>query len=118
MTGVGWCWAVCVAGGRGAGDPVQLLQEHRADDDPVLLLVLHGLLGPVAIRANEPLISLNISLVSARSRTIATLMYSPSSQVILYSFYKNIVLTMILFYYSFFTGFSGTSLYQDFVYSG
>lgn len=38
--------------------------------------------------------------------------------MILYSFYKNIVLTMILFYYSFYTGFSGQSLFQDYVYSG
>jgi magnesium-transporting ATPase (P-type) len=40
------------------------------------------------------------------------------AQVILYSFYKNIVLTMILFYFSFFTGFSGQSLYDDWVYAG
>ena len=39
-------------------------------------------------------------------------------QVILYSFYKNIVLTFILFYYLFFTGFSGQSLFEDWVYSG
>jgi hypothetical protein len=38
--------------------------------------------------------------------------------VILYSFYKNIVLTFILFYYLFFTGFSGQSLFEDYVYSG
>lgn len=38
--------------------------------------------------------------------------------MILYSFYKNIVLTFILFYYLFFTGFSGQSLFEDWVYSG
>jgi phospholipid-transporting ATPase len=38
--------------------------------------------------------------------------------VIIYSFYKNIVLTMILFYYTFYTGFSGQSLFEDYVYTG
>jgi magnesium-transporting ATPase (P-type) len=39
-------------------------------------------------------------------------------QVILYSFYKNIVLTLILFYFNFSTGFSGQPLFEDWVYSG
>jgi len=43
--------------------------------------------------------------------------YRRMSKVILYSFYKNIVLTFILFYYLFFTGFSGQSLFSDLVYS-
>lgn len=38
--------------------------------------------------------------------------------MILYSFYKNFVLTMILFYYCWFTGFSGQPLFEDYVYSG
>ncbi len=44
--------------------------------------------------------------------------YRRMSKVILYSFYKNIVLTFILFYYLFFTGFSGQSLFEDWIYSG
>jgi phospholipid-translocating P-type ATPase (flippase) len=43
--------------------------------------------------------------------------YRRMSKVILYSFYKNIVLTFILFYYLFFSGFSGQSLFSDLVYS-
>jgi phospholipid-translocating P-type ATPase (flippase) len=43
--------------------------------------------------------------------------YRRMSKVILYSFYKNMVLTFILFYYLFFTGFSGQSLFNDLVYS-
>ncbi len=33
-----------------------------------------------------------------------------------YSFYKNITLTLVLFYYCFYTGFSGTSLYESTAY--
>jgi phospholipid-transporting ATPase len=44
--------------------------------------------------------------------------YRRLCKVILYSFYKNIALTFILFYYCFFTGFSGQSLYESLVYSG
>lgn len=40
------------------------------------------------------------------------------AQAVLYSFYKNIVLTLTLFFYTFNTGFSGTSLYESLVYSG
>ena len=43
--------------------------------------------------------------------------YRRMSKVILYSFYKNIVLTFILFYYLFFTAFSGQSLFDDLIYS-
>eukprot|EP00612_Vaucheria_litorea_P000984 CAMPEP_0171460920 /NCGR_PEP_ID=MMETSP0945-20130129/5593_1 /TAXON_ID=109269 /ORGANISM="Vaucheria litorea, Strain CCMP2940" /LENGTH=1196 /DNA_ID=CAMNT_0011987199 /DNA_START=242 /DNA_END=3832 /DNA_ORIENTATION=+ len=44
--------------------------------------------------------------------------YRRLCKLILYSFYKNIALTFILFYYCFFTGFSGQSLYESLVYSG
>jgi phospholipid-transporting ATPase len=44
--------------------------------------------------------------------------YRRISKVVLYSFYKNIVLTLTTFYFNFATGFSGTSLYDDIVYSG
>lgn len=44
--------------------------------------------------------------------------YRRLCKVILYSFYKNIALTFILFYYCFYTGFSGQSLYESLVYSG
>ena len=39
--------------------------------------------------------------------------YRRICKVILYSFYKNITLTLVLFYYSFYTGYSGTSLFES-----
>ena len=39
-------------------------------------------------------------------------------QVILYSFYKNIVLTIILAWWTMDCGFSGQSLYESYVYAG
>eukprot|EP00736_Rhodelphis_marinus_P000457 Rmarinus@m.8664 len=44
--------------------------------------------------------------------------YKRMSKVVRYSFYKNIVITLTLFYYSGFTLFSGTSLYESLVYAG
>ncbi|KAG5185933.1 hypothetical protein JKP88DRAFT_310634 [Tribonema minus] len=44
--------------------------------------------------------------------------YRRLCKVILYSFYKNIALTFILFYYCFYSGLSGQSLYESLVYSG
>eukprot|EP00736_Rhodelphis_marinus_P009470 Rmarinus@m.21668 len=38
--------------------------------------------------------------------------------VILYSFYKNVTLVFTLFWFTFFSGFSGTALYESFMYSG
>lgn len=43
--------------------------------------------------------------------------YRRTSKVILYSFYKNIVLTFVLFAYTWLTGFSGQSLLEDYVYT-
>ena len=43
--------------------------------------------------------------------------YRRMSKVILFSFYKNIVLVLTLFYYQFIAGFSGTSLYEDYLQS-
>ena len=44
--------------------------------------------------------------------------YHRTSLVILYSFFKNLALVSLLFYYSFFNGFSGTSLYESIIYGG
>jgi len=44
--------------------------------------------------------------------------YRRLAKTILYSFYKNIVLTFILFYYQFLTGFSGHSIFESYVYAG
>ncbi|CAM9803620.1 unnamed protein product, partial [Ectocarpus sp. 12 AP-2014] len=44
--------------------------------------------------------------------------YRRVCKVILYSFYKNFVLTFCLFYFCFYTGFSGQSLFESLVYSG
>lgn len=44
--------------------------------------------------------------------------YRRLCKCILYSFYKNIVLTFMLFFYGFYSGFSGKSLFEDMVYSG
>ena len=43
--------------------------------------------------------------------------YRRVCKVILFSFYKNIVLTLILFAFNFNTGFSGQSLFDDYIHS-
>ena len=43
--------------------------------------------------------------------------YRRLCKVILFSFYKNIVLTLILFAFTFHSGFSGQSLFDDYVHS-
>ena len=43
--------------------------------------------------------------------------YRRLCKVILFSFYKNIVLTLILFAFTFSSGFSGQSLFDDYVHS-
>lgn len=43
--------------------------------------------------------------------------YRRMTKVVLYSFYKNVVITLSLFYYTSLTGFSGTSFYESIVYS-
>ena len=43
--------------------------------------------------------------------------YRRLSKVILYSFYKNVVLSMTMFYYTFSNAYSGTSMYEDYTYS-
>jgi magnesium-transporting ATPase (P-type) len=44
--------------------------------------------------------------------------YRRMSKVFLYSFFKNTVITLTLFYFNVYTGWSGTSLYESLVYSG
>lgn len=44
--------------------------------------------------------------------------YRRMAKVVLYSFYKNLVLVMTLFFFLFFSGFSGTSLYEDNIMAG
>eukprot|EP01138_Halocafeteria_seosinensis_P008155 gb/GECG01008335.1/.p1 GENE.gb/GECG01008335.1/~~gb/GECG01008335.1/.p1 ORF type:complete len:1457 (+),score=160.21 gb/GECG01008335.1/:1-4371(+) len=44
--------------------------------------------------------------------------YTRMSKVVLYSFYKNVVITLTLFAYNAFTGFSGQTFYESLVYSG
>ena len=43
--------------------------------------------------------------------------YRRMSKVVLYSFYKNVVITFTLFFFNALTGFSGTSFYESLVYS-
>jgi phospholipid-transporting ATPase len=43
--------------------------------------------------------------------------YIRQSRVFLYSMHKNMVITLTLFWYSFYTGVSGTSLYESWIYS-
>jgi phospholipid-transporting ATPase len=43
--------------------------------------------------------------------------YRRLSKVVLYSFYKNVVITLAIFYYCALTGFSGTSFFESIVYS-
>ena len=80
----------------------------------------------VGISGREGLQAVNSSDFSiAQFRFLLRLMllhgrwnYSRMSKVVLYSFYKNIVLTLTLFTYNAFTGFSGTSFYESMIYSG
>jgi phospholipid-translocating P-type ATPase (flippase) len=44
--------------------------------------------------------------------------YRRLCKVILYSFYKNVCLVFVLFFFSFYTGFSGQSLFESLIYSG
>lgn len=44
--------------------------------------------------------------------------YRRNAKVIIYSFFKNIVLTLVLFYFQADCGWSGTSFYESWVYSG
>eukprot|EP00941_MAST-03F_sp_MAST-3F-sp1_P001023 g1023.t1 len=43
--------------------------------------------------------------------------YRRACKVILYTFYKNVVITFTLFFYTFLTAFSGTSLYESVLYA-
>jgi magnesium-transporting ATPase (P-type) len=43
--------------------------------------------------------------------------YRRMSKVVLYSFYKNVVITLVIFYFNALTGFSGTSFFESIVYS-
>ena len=63
-----------------------------------------------------------LSLRSFRlSHVCSSIVIVPSycvSQVILYSFYKNIALVLSLFLFNFYNGFSGTTLFESFVQAG
>lgn len=43
--------------------------------------------------------------------------YRRTCKVVLYSFYKNIALTLVLFAYTFYSGYSGQSLFDDFIHA-
>ena len=43
--------------------------------------------------------------------------YRRTSKVVLYSFYKNIVLSIIVFLFTFYSGYSGQLLFEDYIYS-
>lgn len=44
--------------------------------------------------------------------------YRRMCKVVVYTFYKNFCITLVLFYYTFSTGYSGTSLFEQWLYSG
>lgn len=44
--------------------------------------------------------------------------YKRTAKVFLYSFFKNVVITLTLFFYTAMAGWSGTSFYESLVYSG
>ena len=44
--------------------------------------------------------------------------YLRMAKLVLYSFYKNIVLTLCIFLYLFFSGFSGQSIFESMLYAG
>ena len=67
----------------------------------------------------------NSDFAIAQFKFVKTLMmihgrwdYRRICKVVVYSFYKNIVLTIILFYFATDSAFSGQSLYEDYVYAG
>lgn len=43
--------------------------------------------------------------------------YRRTSKVVLYSFYKNIVLSIVVFFFTFYSGYSGQLLFDDYIYS-
>jgi phospholipid-transporting ATPase len=44
--------------------------------------------------------------------------YRRISKVVIFSFYKNIALTLVLFAFTFVSGYSGQLLFDDYIYSG
>lgn len=101
---------VTLAIGDGAND-VAMIQEAQIG------VGISGKEGRQAVNASDFAIAQfrylkRLMLVHGRSD------YRRVSRVILFSLYKNIVLTITLFFFTFFNGFSGQTCFDDFVYSG
>jgi phospholipid-transporting ATPase len=101
---------VTLAIGDGAND-VAMIQEAQIG------VGISGKEGRQAVNASDFAIAQfrylkRLMLVHGRSD------YRRVSRVILFSLYKNIVLTITLFFFTFFNGFSGQTFFDDFVYSG
>lgn len=115
----GFCVCVVVAGDRVPPPARHLLTAACA---PPLAAHQVG----VGISGREGLQAVNSSdFAIAQFRFLEPLLlvhgrwsYRRMAKVFLYSFYKNVVITFTLFYFNFFTGWSGTSLYESLVYSG
>jgi phospholipid-transporting ATPase len=96
--------------GDGAND-VDMIQQAAVG------IGISGYEGLQAVNASDYAISQfrflsNLLLVHGRWN------YSRMCKVVLYSFYKNIVITVTMFCFNCLCGFSGTSLYDSMVYSG
>ena len=100
---------VTLAIGDGAND-VSMIQEAQVG------IGISGREGTQAVNASD--------FAIAQFRFLERLLlvhgqwdYKRTSRLVMYSFYKNIVLTMVLFFYTFFSGNSGQSLFEDNIYS-
>eukprot|EP00501_MAST-03F_sp_TOSAG23-6_P001510 GSMAST32.ASY1.ANO1.1571.1 assembled CDS len=88
---------ICLAIGDGAND-VSMIQEAHVG------IGIRGLEGMQAVNSSD--------FAIGQFKFLTRLLL-----VILYTFYKNMVVTLCIFYYSFYTGFSGTLLYEEWVYT-
>ena len=97
--------------------PVTLAIGDGANDVPMLLEADVG----IGVSGNEGQQAVNASDFSiAQFRFLKRLLlvhgrwdYRRISKVVLWSFYKNIALVMCLFFFLFYCGFSGTSIFED-----
>lgn len=96
--------------GDGAND-VSMIQEAHVG------VGISGREGMQAVRASDFAIS-QFRFLSQLLIVHGRWNYKRVSQVILYSFYKNILFVLILFYYSFVNAFSGTTLFESWVGAG
>jgi phospholipid-transporting ATPase len=102
--------------------PVTLAIGDGANDVGMIMEADVG----IGISGREGMQAVNASDVSiAQFRFLKRLLlvhgrwnYRRICKVVVYSFYKNFCITLVLFYYTFSTGYSGTSLFEELLYTG